>query len=1815
MAHPFPVFLRPCVLKSLRPGVKFPPFARRSHDHHVVNFHAAGIPTLTLLCPTSGGPTLRNAGSRTRVRFHPVLGCSIPGEPQSEKCRSEAWQLWFQRVETFQVHTRLKSIGMRILSSLLAGLFVSLSLSLLNGAEATTATNRPVSFYKDIRPIFQANCQGCHQPAKAKGGYVMTDYERLLQPGESKEKPIVSGQPSASHLVQQITPTKDKAEMPKGKAPLATYEIEKVSRWITEGAIDDTPANARQRYDTDHPPVYTRAPVIASLDYSPDGKLIAVAGFHEVLLHKADGSGIAGRLIGLSDRIQSVRFSPDGKQLAVAAGQPSRLGEIQIWDIEKQKLTLSVPVGYDTLYGVSWSPDAKLVAFGCPDKTLRAIEASSGKQVLYQGSHNDWVLGTTFSTNGSHVISVGRDMSAKLNELATQRFVDNLTSITPGALRGGLQSVARHPKRDEVLVGGADGVPQIYRLFRETARKIGDNANLIRRFPAMEGRIFSVDYSPDGKRITAGATLDAHASVNIYTADFDSTLTPALKAAHEKEVAAQSAEEKAAIEKFVTADVKQIASVTFSNAAIYAVRFSPDGKQIATAGSDGQIRLLDAATGSILKSFAAAPKVEALASADRAKEMSKPNTALNTTPVVEKLPKDSTAIGLTINPAEIQLTSPTEHAQLLVMAKLKNGDEADVTRLARYEVLGDIGSVSPSGRFTVKGPGKGFVRVILNELTNTIPVDLSHVQASFEVDFVQDVNPVLSKLGCNAGTCHGAKDGKQGFKLSLRGYDPIYDVRAFTDDHASRRVAVASPDDSLMLLKATGAVPHEGGQRTPFDSEYYAILRQWVASGATLNTRSGKVTGIELFPKDPVVQEIGGRQQIRVLASFGDGRKRDVTSEAFVESGNGDVASTDSSGIVTTLRRGEAPILARYEGAYAATTVTVMGDRSQFVWKDQPSNNRIDEWVASKWKRMKILPSGLADDAEFIRRVYLDLTGLPPSPDEVRRFLKDRGDTRSKRDELIDRLLGSPEFVDHWANKWADLLQVNRKFLGEEGAQMFRDWIRREIDSNTPYDEFVRKVLTASGSNRENPPASYYKVLRTPAETMENTTHLFLATRFNCNKCHDHPFERWTQDQYYQMAAFFAQVDLQNDPASGDRRIGGSAVEGAKPLFEVIKDKKDGEVKHDRTGRVTPPAFPFPAKVAISEGESPRRQTLAAWITSPDNRYFAMSYVNRLWGYLMGVGLIDPLDDIRAGNPPSNPALLDYLAQEFISSGFNTRRILRLVCQSRTYQLSVATHQWNVDDKVNFSHGMARRLPAEVLLDAVYRVTGSSLNFPGIKPGTRAAQLLDSGSDLPSGFLANLGRPPRESSCECERSNDIRLGSVMSLLSGPAVSGAINDPRNAIAGIVTRNKDDREVVREVFMRVLSRPATETEVDSAIKTAANLEQEHMRLTNDLMKAEVVWTQTREQKEKERKDNIAKAEKAMLDYLAAQAPKVALAEREREGRIAEGERQIEDFEPSLGLRLGDWEGRLTDEHLNTRWTPVDVREVKGSGATRIEKLSDGTIRSYGANGELPDYSIVFDLAFGGVTGLKLEVLPDDGVAAFGPGLKDGNFLLSELYIETASKTNNAKLTRQKIASGKTDFIQKDHDLKHVFDGKAEQGKDEGWAVGGSVGQPHWATFALESAVGTGEGVTVRVVLQHKFQSPFEIGRFRLWVTTSPNASAGGLPSDIADIERISSLLRTPPQAARSMEYYRTQDPELRKLQQNLVTAKKPLPGDQKIIEHRAALTKASRPILTDPVITQLRQDVELSARQMVNRRLTAAQDLAWALINTPSFLFNR
>jgi WD40 repeat protein/mono/diheme cytochrome c family protein len=464
----------------------------------------------------------------------------------------------------------------------------------LRAEEPPKSDTGPISYYKTVRPLLQQHCQGCHQPAKAQGGYVMTDHASLFKAGDSGKAGVTANKPDASYLLDEIRLVDGKAEMPKNGEALTAEQYAKIETWIREGALDDTPAAAKaQPIDAEHPPVYKAAPLITTLQYSPDGSLLAVSGYHEVLLFNTADNALSARLVGLSERVQSLAFSPDGQRLAVAAGDPGRFGEIQIWDVAKARLRISVPVTFDTVYGVSWSPDGNKVAFGCTDNTVRAVDASTGKQVLQMGTHSDWVLGTAFSRDGQHLVSVSRDMTAKLTEVGTERFIDNVTSITPGALKGGLMTLDVRPKTDkattkvpddqggrgveksydELIFGGSDGTPRLYKMHRETKRVIGDDANKIRQYEAMHGRISTLRFDPSGDYFAAASGLDGKGELTIYKVGED--------------------------KKAVTCE-----GIT---GPVYAVCWNKDGKRIASGGFDGTVQIHDAQTGKLVQSFVAKP--------------------------------------------------------------------------------------------------------------------------------------------------------------------------------------------------------------------------------------------------------------------------------------------------------------------------------------------------------------------------------------------------------------------------------------------------------------------------------------------------------------------------------------------------------------------------------------------------------------------------------------------------------------------------------------------------------------------------------------------------------------------------------------------------------------------------------------------------------------------------------------------------------------------------------------------------------------------------------------------------------------------------------------------------------------------------------------------------------------------------------------------------------------------------------------------------------------------------------------------------------
>ncbi len=1664
-----------------------------------------------------------------------------------------------------------------------------------------------ISFFRQVRRIFQAHCLGCHQPAKDSGQYLMTEFGSLLAGGSSGDAAIIPGNPDESYLVELITPVDGHAEMPQHAPPLSDPDVQRIRRWIEQGAIDDSPPT-RQLIDAQNPPQYMRYPIVTALDVSRDGKYLAVSGIQEVTLVDLMSGVSVRRLIGRSPRIESISFSPDNLRLAVTGGKPGEFGEVQIWDVVTGELLVSKSVTGDTLFGVSWSPDGRLVAFGSTDNTVRALESESGKQVLFQNVAEDWIRDTVFSADGTHLISVGRDMTCKLTEVATERFVDNITSITPGVLKGGISSVARHPSRDEIVVGSADGIPKLYRVFRETKRVIGDDANLLREFPQMHGRIQAVAISPDGKRIAVTSGIDGSSEIRVFGYEFDTNVPDDIKAINSKVVTGRTAEENKRLREFLTSDLVEQGSVRIDDGATYALTFTGDGSSVIAAGSSGLIREFDAATGALRRSL------QAFELSAKESEIVDATDALRL-PVLQAEGPERATISENLAPIDRLLVLPQslnfqtagEYVQMAVLAIHADGTHRDVTALCSYSGAAEgLVYVNENQLVEPRREGIGELIVQFENLSTRVPV-ACRFTAIDPVDFIRDVNPVLGKLGCNAGTCHGSQNGKRGFKLSLRGYDPLFDVRGLTDDLSSRRVNVAAPDESLMLLKATGQVPHEGGALIKPGDKYYSLIRAWIADGAKLDLAAAKVASITIEPQLPVLADANHRQQMRVVANYSDGSSRDVTREAFIESADQEVATTNSAGQSIARRRGESAILARYEGAFAATTLTVMGLRSDFSWNEPPTFNEIDRLVARKWERMKILPSDLCSDTEFLRRVYLDLTGLPPNSDTVKAFLADGRPTQEKRNSVIDSLIGSSDFVDHWTNKWADLLQVNEKFLAAEGAAKFHAWIREQVANNVPYDQFVRSVMTATGSNAENPAAAYFKILRTPEDLMENTTHLFLATRFNCNKCHDHPFEKWTQDQYYQTAAFFAQIDRVRDPASGDRSIGGTDVVSATPLFEQISDSAIGDVIHDRTKNVTAPAFPFDSRITPAP-DLPRREQFAAWLTSPENPYFASSFANRIWGYLLGVGLIEPIDDIRASNPPTNPQLLAFLTRELVDHNFDTRHLIRTICQSRVYQLSVATNPLNEDDRSNYSHALPRRLPAEVLFDTLYQVTGSQTQFPGEQAGRRAAQLPDAGNKLPSGLLAALGKPVRESACECERGNDLHLGSILAMVSGPDQATAINDPTNAIAQLTNSISDNRELVNELFFRILNRPATADEIELSLMAFNDIEADHKRLLQtrdqraDEMKSEY------DRIEQERLAELLVANNDLRTFIAQVDPELPQREQVRAEKLTRLQEQIQQFDASIDQHLEQWRA----DHLSTiQWHPVLAAEITNTSDAPLKRLADHSIRPMESKGKT-ETTVIALTDLSRVSAVRLEALAADDLPNRGPGLaENGNFVISEFSVEMASPESPDQWQPLKLKTPMADFFQTSFSADKLIDGDSING---GWAVVPQVGRTHWVTFQLESPLAPAPGTRLRFKLHQNYDDKHQIGRFR--ISLSPSLQSVGVSVSDELLESLAAESATWTEAQRNLfrQLLRAGSPILMALQSDLAATEQPLAVDPGIVRRRERVKLLSIVTPRDAELVRLEKDLAQSQKQLDKLRLTAAQDLSWALINSPAFLFN-
>ncbi len=699
-------------------------------------------------------------------------------------------------------------------------------------------------------------------------------------------------------------------------------------------------------------------------------------------------------------------------------------------------------------------------------------------------------------------------------------------------------------------------------------------------------------------------------------------------------------------------------------------------------------------------------------------------------------------------------------------------------------------------------------------------------------EFAVDVMSVLSKAGCNAGTCHGNLNGKGGFKLSLRGDDPQHDFNSLVLAARGRRVNLMSASRSLILQKATGAAPHRGGIRFGTTSPEYQLLLDWLRDGAPgPSADAATVTRLEVQPSQVIVASPTDDVQVRVTAFFSDGTSQQVTNRACYELSNLS-ASVDAGGRVSRNKFGETTLIVRYLQQQVPVSICFIEARPQYHWNETAENNEIDRHVFAKLRQLRINAANLCDDTVFVRRAFLDAIGRLPTADEAQHFVGDQDPC--KRAKLIDALLSRPEFADFWALKWADVLRTEEKVLDSQGVKVFHGWIRDSLAAARPLDQFVRQLVLGLGSTFKNPPANFYRANRDPATRGETTARLFLGTRLQCAKCHNHPFDRWTQDDYYGWASFFSQIDYKMDKNERRDKLDKNEFAGEQT---VVIDHKD-EVRHPSTGQNVEPKLLGDEVVAL-DSTSNRLERLADWLVSSENELFVKSQTNFIWYQLMGVGLVNPIDDFRSTNPASHPALLDALARQFADSGFDIRFLVRQIMNSSTYQLSAAPHGPGGEEDGTYSHAVVRRLPAEVILDMQSDVLDLPAQFAGYSLGLRAVQIpgvsskkKGAGSPKPGDrFLKTFGKPERILACDCERSNETTLKQAFVLL-GDGLNSRLASPENQISRLAASHRSDSQIVQQLYWAALSRAPEQRELTAAVEMISAAQSDRAAALQDI-----------------------------------------------------------------------------------------------------------------------------------------------------------------------------------------------------------------------------------------------------------------------------------------------------------------------------------------------------------------------------------------------
>ena len=756
---------------------------------------------------------------------------------------------------------------------------------------------------------------------------------------------------------------------------------------------------------------------------------------------------------------------------------------------------------------------------------------------------------------------------------------------------------------------------------------------------------------------------------------------------------------------------------------------------------------------------------------------------------------DPSIVALEVDPSRIELRGSDSLAQAAVTGRSADGKSTDLTSSARYESRDlRVATVDVDGLIRPTGDGSTTIEVSAGGQSATVAVTVSDFANARPVHFVGEVVPILSKHGCNAGGCHGKASGQNGFRLSLLGFDPKSDYESLVKEGRGRRVFPPAPSASLLLKKPTAQIPHGGGRKFPIGSPEYNTLARWIGQGMPFGT--GKEPPLVRLSVEPAQRIIPrkGRQQLRVVATYDDGATTDVTRLAQYQSNAADLAEVDPRGVIQALDGvGEAAIMARFGGLVGVARATIPSGSDTAKWDPPPSRNFIDPLVLHKLRELGLRPSDTCTDAEFARRSSLDICGTLPKPEDVVAFEKDADP--EKRAKWVDRLLARPEYADLFAMKWSAILR-NKRALGDvalPGTFAFHGWIRQSLAENKPYDRFVAEIVAARGEAATNPPVVWYRQVNTLEERVDDTAQLFLGLRIQCARCHHHPFEKWSQDDYYGFASLFS-------------RIGTKA--GTDATIPRVYTLPAGLASNPLTGEARKPKpLGAPELADLGPYRDPR-SSLADWLKRPENPFFAKALVNRYWKHFLGRGLVEPEDDMRVSNPPSNPELLDALAEDFIKGGYDLKRLVRTIATSRAYDRSSQPNESNAGDRRNFARFYPRRLPAEVLLDAIDAVSGTREKFNGLPSSFHATQLPDEG--FASYFLDVFGRPKRESVCECERSAEANLSQTLHLLNSDDVQGKLTPDAGRPANLAADKRPDSEKVEELYRLALARRPTEEE---------------------------------------------------------------------------------------------------------------------------------------------------------------------------------------------------------------------------------------------------------------------------------------------------------------------------------------------------------------------------------------------------------------------